>query len=216
MPKLEAVFGGTVLHKYARAKEWDTLVSSCSYSSDARLLRTLNEHQRTPLHYCVEGGAPEDILLEMIRIAPFQVRVRDLSGETPLHLGCQFGVPLLVVYAMLEADATTAKGSPSVLTLRNHDGMTPLQILQLQQKTAQSINQTVSLAKAKHAVASRWFFSQIGRAVDNEVPPPTESNDLSQLKAGMNWHFHCDQAENVLTVLEEAARGEVGYVGQAY
>lgn len=206
--KLESVFGGTVLHKYARSKDWTKLLTSCRSSTYAGLLRTLNEHQRTPLHYAIESGAPEDVILELIRLAPFQVRVRDLSGETPLHLGCQFGIPLIVVYALLEADATTAKGSPSVLTLRNDDDMTPLDILQLPQETAHQINQTLSWVAQQ---ASRLF------STSSSQPPSPETSVIEEPDlTGVNWQYHRDQADLVLRALEEAASGKTGYVDMAF
>ena len=75
--KLDSVFGGTPLHKFAIAEDWDKLLAAGA--DDVDLLRTLNEHRRTPLHYAVESGASEDVILELIRLGPFQVRVRGLS-----------------------------------------------------------------------------------------------------------------------------------------
>ena len=177
--KLDSVFGGTPLHKFAIAEDWDKLLAAGA--DDVDLLRTLNEHRRTPLHYAVESGASEDVILELIRLGPFQVRVRDVSGNTPLHVGCQFGMPLVVVYGLLEADAKNGRGRKSVLFLVNNDNMTPLQIMQLPQKASSTVG--------------KWFN------VDWKVNV---------------WQRHRDQAEAVMQVLEESARGETGVVGLAY
>lgn len=128
--RFEGKFGGTDLHKYAKAGNWSKLLA-CAEPS---LFSTLNEHHRTPLHYALEQGAPDDVVLELIRLAPYQVRIPDDAKETPLHIGCEFGMGLIVVYSMLEADGTQARGQPSVLTLKNADGKTPLDILRESKK----------------------------------------------------------------------------------
>lgn len=125
MEKYEGTFGGTVLHKYAKSGGWTRLIAS----ANSELLLKLNEHHRTPLHYAVESGAPEEVILELIRLSPGQVRVPDTAGETPMHLGAQFGMGLLVLYGMLDADATVGRGKPALLGIQNKSGMNPVQII---------------------------------------------------------------------------------------
>ena len=184
---VEAVFGGTDLHRYARQQEWAKLLAAC----DGHRLRILNEYNRTPLHYCIEGGAPDDVILELVKVAPFQVRVRDASGETPLHLGCFMGMGLVVTYALLEADARSARGSKSVLTIRNKEGKTPLCIMRNSHRAS-------SLVRA--FVAEHFKFQALQNTVKNKRP----------------WKFHREEYDAVLDVLEESARGGTGVVGLAY
>lgn len=121
---MEGKFGGTDLHKYAKASEWTKLLAA----SNETQLKTLNEHNRTPLHYAIESGAPSEILIELVRVGPFQARIRDVRGDTPLHLGCEAGMDLITTYSLLEADGK-ARGRQSVLTMKNKNGKTPVELI---------------------------------------------------------------------------------------
>ncbi|KAG7371353.1 ankyrin repeat domain protein [Nitzschia inconspicua] len=137
-PSLDGVYGGTELHRLARRNEWTMLLASF----DIEKAKILNEHYRTPLHYAIEQGtAPDEVVLELIRIAPFQIRVKDVSGSTPLHLGCQFGIGLAVVEYMLEMDdlLTSGDDNKSIVTMRNNDNKIPLQIFKLSQKMSRAV-----------------------------------------------------------------------------
>ena len=121
---MEGKFGGTDLHTYAKASEWSKLLAA---SNETRL-KTLNEHNRTALHYAIENGAPSEILIELIRVGPFQARIRDVRGDTPLHLGCEGGMDLITTYSLLDADGK-ARGRQSVLAMKNKNGKTPVELI---------------------------------------------------------------------------------------
>ena len=121
---MEGKFGGTDLHTYAKASEWSKLLAA----SNETLLKTLNEHNRTALHYAIENGAPSEILIELIRVGPFQARIRDVRGDTPLHLGCEGGMDLITTYSLLDADGK-ARGRQSVLAMKNKNGKTPVELI---------------------------------------------------------------------------------------
>ena len=121
---MEGKFGGTDLHKYAQASEWTKLLAAANET----LLKTLNEHNRTALSYAIENGAPSDVLIELIRIGPFQVRIKDVRGDTPMHLGCEVGVDLITIYSLLDAEGK-ARGRQSVLTMKNKNGKTPVEVI---------------------------------------------------------------------------------------
>ena len=125
MNKMEGKFGGTDLHTYAKSSSWSKLLAA----ANPNLLRTLNEHNRTPLHYAIENGAPTDVLVELMRVGPHQVRIRDVQKETPMHLGCEAGMDLVTAYALLDADATAGRGRQSVLAMKNANEKTPLELI---------------------------------------------------------------------------------------
>jgi hypothetical protein len=136
--RMDGVFGGTELHRLARRGEWSMLLASF----DVETSKILNEHSRTPLHYAIEqGNAPDEVVLELIRIAPFQVRVKDVAGNTPLHLGCQFGMGLAVLEYILEMDDILTGGddNKSIVTMPNNDNNTPLQIFNLSRKVSRAL-----------------------------------------------------------------------------
>lgn len=132
------VFGGTRLHKLARSGQWTLLLASW----DDDLAHTTNEHNRVPLHYAVESGAEDDVITALLQVSPFQLRVRDVSGNTALHLGCQFGMSLDVLQYMLELDElyTTDSTGVSLLLPPNNDGKTPLQLLDFSKKASRALD----------------------------------------------------------------------------
>lgn len=221
--KITSVFGGTILHKYAKNEEWSMLLAAATPDK----LRVLNDYGRTPLHYAVELGAPEELILELIRLAPFQVRVRDSAGETPLHLGCQFGISLLSVYAILHADNDTnaARGQPAVWALRNNDRQTPLETLEMPNKAAKLVKNSATKAvkafeKVKQAAQRRrWMAPLLRRYGDDQdllseqhvaalLPQQEEQEGVGEQQPPKEdfltlWRFHREQAESVKKALED-------------
>lgn len=221
--KITSVFGGTILHKYAKNEEWSKLLAAATPDK----LRVLNDYGRTPLHYAVELGAPEELILELIRLAPFQVRIRDSAGETPLHLGCQFGITLLSVYAILHADNNNAAaaGQPAVWALRNKDQQTPLETLEIPNKAMKLVKNSTTKAvkafeKVKQAAQRRRWMAPLLRRYGDEQDLLSEQHVTALLPRqedpqGVNeqqqpneefltlWRFHREQAESVHKTLQD-------------
>ena len=193
--QLQGIFGGSKLHGLAKSHQWTKLLASAT----PELLYVLDEFNRTPLHYAIEQGCEEDeVLLELIRVGPWQVRVPDSEGESPVHLACDFGCSLVVAYALLEADVQHAKGRPSVLTMKNASQKTPLDLIRGHDTNKQS----TETKKNRNAYGMSEFFE-------------TLSNLASSLTT-LPWKYHRDDYEAVLAVFEEAAAGQTGVVGMAY
>ena len=192
----EGKFGGSTLHKFAKERKWTLLLASANID----LLYILDEHSRTPLHYLIELGCEDDnVILELIRLAPYQVRVADTANETPVHLACDYGVGLIVAYALLEADVSQGRGRPSVLTMENSSGKTPLDLIR--KHNIQSGNNDNELTTTPSTTANT-LFKEFMTAV--------------QRIGKMPWKYHAEEYTSVLEVLEETARGNTGVAGMAY
>lgn len=131
-PKLTSQFGGSPLHALAKQQNWGRLLASASVD----LLYILDEHHRTPLHYAIEYGADDECILALVRLAPFQVRVKDVMGhDTPIHMACDLGVGLIIMYSLLEADSQIVRRNNShkqrVLHMENALGRTPLDLIRM-------------------------------------------------------------------------------------
>ena len=195
--KVEGKFGGSKLHQLAKSNQWSMLLASCTTD----LLWVLDEHNRTILHYAFENGAESDCILELIRLAPYQVRVADTAKETPIHMACDYGCSLIVAYALLEAEYKEGRGKQSILRQPNAQGKTPLDLIRHHDlsKTKPPSELTQQQQRPTSATYIFGVFSHISKAYS--ILP---------------WKYHVEEHEGVLQVFEEADRGETGMVGMAY
>ena len=193
--RLQGIFGGSKLHGLAKSHQWTKLLASAT----PELLYVLDEFNRTPLHYAIEQGCEEDeVILELIRVGPWQVRVPDSGRESPVHLACDFGCSIVVAYALLEADVQHARGRPSVLTMENASQKTPLDLIRGHDTDKQSIETD----KTRNANRMSIFFQTL--------------SDFASSLTTLPWKYHRDEYQAVLAVFEEAAAGQTGVVGMAY
>jgi hypothetical protein len=223
-PLFEGTFGGTILHTYAQQRQWERLLASATRDK----LHILNEYNRTVLHYAIEQGAPEDCCLALIQLAPNQVRVQDISGDTPVHLGCEFGMSLVVTYALLEADGTIARGRQSVLLLKNAESKTPVDKVRAKMNEKESSPAAAASSRTARGGDSNskdssrrslLFMKRLSSSFPNLKPVMEQvAADFKEIMGGrpMMWKHNKDEFESVRAAVEEAVNGKTGLVGFAY
>jgi len=209
--KFQGKFGGSPLHTYAKEGQWTKLLASATID----LLYILDEHHRTPLHYAIENGGccsgadHQNVVLELIRIGPpGLVRVADADAkETPMHLACDYGMGLVTAYALLDADARHARGRPSVLTLKNANGKTPMDLIR-----KHDLQGTSSMAMTTTTTTT----------TDGNQQQPMAMLFMGMITSVKNvftitpWKYYAEEHPAVLQALEETARGESGVVSGVY
>eukprot|EP00522_Entomoneis_paludosa_P008014 CAMPEP_0172449422 /NCGR_PEP_ID=MMETSP1065-20121228/8137_1 /TAXON_ID=265537 /ORGANISM="Amphiprora paludosa, Strain CCMP125" /LENGTH=220 /DNA_ID=CAMNT_0013201095 /DNA_START=23 /DNA_END=685 /DNA_ORIENTATION=- len=111
---------GNDLHSHARKGEWDKFLEGAT--ADPNQLLVCNKFLATPLHYAFRYGAPTRVMIELFPITPSDAHfMKNKEGNLPIHVGCDFGVSVATVTALLQIE-------PTVLDEKNKAGETPLEV----------------------------------------------------------------------------------------
>ena len=88
------------VHSHLMERNWAGLeVDLCLTASQAALKEFC--HGGLPLHIAIQLNAPDNIILDMIRIYPAAVTRKDRNGDLPLHTCAKYGSSEAVVTALL-------------------------------------------------------------------------------------------------------------------